>query len=73
MKCGETRYHHVKQFVKAGKVCGNLVLIERSYGYIVQMHFYDASGYAVDNTFDSFKDAIRFYSATVENWEGMAK
>jgi len=61
MKAGDTQYYRVKQIIKNGRVVGDLILIGRVYGYIVQLHYYDMPGYKVNNVFVSIDKAERFF------------
>lgn len=61
MKAGDTKYYRVEQVKKAGRVAGNLILIGRVYGYIVQLHYFNTPGYKVDKCFDSFSKAESFF------------
>ena len=63
MKTGDTKYYRVKQIKKDGRVVGNLELIGRQYGYIVQLHYFDAPGYKVNKTFDSIYDAEKYFDS----------
>lgn len=68
MKYGETKYYTINQIKKDGHVIGNLVLIGRAYGYIVQLHYFDCSGYAINEQFDSMIKAENFFRKI---WEGL--
>ena len=61
MKTGETKYYRVEQLKKNDKVIGNLVLIGRSYGYIVQLHYFNIAGYKTSKQFDYFKQAENYF------------
>lgn len=61
MKTGDTKYYRVKQIKKTGKVVGNLCLIGRAYGYIVQLHYFDIPWYKVNQVFDSMVKAERYF------------
>lgn len=54
---GDTKYYHVKQIKKDGKVIGNILLIGRTYGYIVQLHYFDIPGYKVNKQFKTLDNA----------------
>lgn len=62
MYIGDTKYYRVKQILKNGKPAGNLELIGRQYGYIVQLHYYDTPGYKVNMTFESIGNAEEYYN-----------
>ena len=61
MKTGDTKYYHIKQIIKNGKVTGTLILIGRQYGYIVQLHYFDTPGYKVNKSFDSIEKAKNYF------------
>jgi hypothetical protein len=61
MKTGDTKYYRVEQVKQAGRVAGNLILIGRVYGYIVQLHYFNTPGYKVDKCFDSLDKAENFF------------
>ena len=61
MKTGDTKYYKVKQIIKSGRCVGDLILIGRAYGYIVQLHYYDVPGYKYNQTFDTMTQAERFF------------
>lgn len=61
MKTGDTKYYRVKQIKKGGRVAGNLYLIGRQYGYIVQLHYFNTPGYKVNKTFDSLAQAEKYF------------
>lgn len=66
MKYGDTKYYCVKQIKKDGHVIGNLILIGRAYGYIVQLHYYNRPGYVINKQFNSIEKAENFFR---ETWE----
>ena len=66
MKLGDTRYICVKQIKKDGKVAGYLALTGHSYGFKVQLHYFDSPGYKVDETFQSETNATAFFNKTYE-------
>lgn len=41
----------VKQIKQHGKVCGYVILLHYPYGYKVQLHFLEISGYIIDKCF----------------------
>ena len=61
MKTGDTKYYRVKQIKKDGRVAGDLILIGRAYGYIVQLHYYDTPGYKVNKVFDTITKAEKCF------------
>ena len=61
MKTGDTKYYRVKQIKKDGRVAGNLILIGRQYGYIVQLHYFNMPGYKVNKSFDSLAQAENYF------------
>lgn len=61
MKTGDTKYYRVEQIKKSDRVAGNLILIGRVYGYIVQLHYFNTPGYKVDKCFDSFSKAEKCF------------
>ena len=61
MKTGDTKYYRVKQIKKGGRVAGNLILIGRQYGYIVQLHYFNIPGYKANKTFDSLAQAEKYF------------
>ena len=61
MKTGDTKYYRVKQIKKGGRIAGDLLLIGREYGYIVQLHYFDIPGYKVDKSFDSIAKAENYF------------
>ena len=61
MKTGDTKYYSVKQTKREGRVAGNLILIGRQYGYIVQLHYFNMPGYKVNKTFDSLAQAEKYF------------
>lgn len=62
MKTGDTNYYRVKQIKKGGRIAGDLLLIGRAYGYIVQLHYFDTHGYKVNKTFDSIAKAESYFN-----------
>ena len=62
MKTGDTRYIHVKQIKRNGAVIGNLCMLGRQYGYIIQLHYYAIPGYAINAVFESENKAERFFN-----------
>ena len=50
-----------KQIVKERKVVGYLLLTHRAYGYVVELHYYDTPGYAVNESFTTQEKAERFF------------
>lgn len=62
MNIGDTKYYHVKQIVKNGKCIGDLILIGRQYGYIVQLHYYAVPGYAINETYETITQAERRFN-----------
>lgn len=62
MKMGDTKYYRVKQIKKGGRIAGDLILIGRAYGYIVQLHYFDTPGYNVNKTFDSIAKAESYFN-----------
>jgi hypothetical protein len=61
MKSYDVKYYRVKQIKKGVRVAGNLILIGRQYGYIVQLHYFDTPGYKENKTFDSFEQAEKYF------------
>ena len=61
MKTDDTKYYRVKQIKKSGRIVGNLLLIGRAYGYIVQLHYFGTPGYKVNKTFDSIAKAENYF------------
>lgn len=70
MEYGGTKYYHVKQIIKDGHCIGELILIGRTYGYIVQLHYHGLSGYVINEQFDSMRTAENFFNKT---WGEMKK
>lgn len=66
MKTGDTKYFRVKQIIKDGRVAGDLVLIGRQYGYIVQLHYFDTPGYKVNETFNSLVKAENRFDSVLK-------
>ena len=66
MKTGDTKYFRVKQIKKDGRVAGNLVLVGRQYGYIVQLHYFDTPGYKVNETFNSLVQAENRFDSVLK-------
>lgn len=66
MKYGDTKYYHVKQIKKDGHVVGDLILIGRTYGYIVQLHYYNCPGYVINEQFNSIEKAEAFFRKASE-------
>lgn len=68
MKYGDTKYYNVKQIKKDGHVVGDLILIGRTYGFIVQLHYHNVPGYPINEQFDTMTKAEKFFNKT---WEGL--
>ena len=66
MRLGDTRYLCVKQVKRNGKVAGNLTLTGHTWGFNVQLHYFDTPGYKVDKTFQSEAKAKAFFNKTYE-------
>ena len=66
MEYGGTKYYTIKQIKKNGHVIGNLILIGKACGYIVQLHYFDRPGYVINEQFDSMGKAENFFRKT---WE----
>ena len=66
MIIGDTKHYRVKQIRKDGSVAGDLVLIGRQYGYIVQLHYFDTPGYKVNETFDSLVQAENRFDSVLK-------
>jgi len=62
MKMGDTKYYRVKQIIKDKKCIGNLILIGRQYGYIVQLHYFAVPGYAINETYETITKAERRFN-----------
>ena len=62
MKTDDTKYYRVKQIKNDGRIVGDLLLIGRAYGYIVQLHYFDTPGYKVDKSFDSIAKAESYFN-----------
>lgn len=66
MIIGDTKYYRVKQIIKDGRVAGDLVLIGRQYGYIVQLHYFDTPGYKVNESFNSLVQAENRFDSVLK-------
>ena len=56
----------VKQIIQGGKVVGNIVLTHTAYGYTVKLHYFDRSGYAIDQCFNTEEKAVRLFDKAVK-------
>ena len=63
---GDAKYYHVKQIIRSGKCVGYLAMIGKAYGYIVQLHYFNRSGYPINETFDTQRKAEHFYNETIK-------
>ena len=61
MKFGDTKYYKVKQILENGKCIGNIVLIGRCYGYIVQLHYFNIPGYKINKCFSNIFHAENYF------------
>lgn len=51
----------VKQIIQNGKVVGNMILTHMAYGYTVKLHYFDRSGYAIDQCFHTQEKAVYYF------------
>lgn len=60
------RYLKVKQITKNGKVIGILTMIEKMYGIVIQLHYFDIPGYKVNETFTEPNKAYKYFNSVFD-------
>lgn len=65
-ECYYSKYLKVKQIIKNDKVVGDLRLIKKAYGFIVELKYFDTPGYKHHETFPDIVKACNCFNKLYE-------
>lgn len=64
--CYNPRYLSVKSIKKNGKVIGILTMVEKVYGIVIQLHYFDTPGYKINEIFTNPNKAYKYFNSVFE-------